>query len=330
MPDQSRKKIRAATILYWVLLVYIISALVWWALELLHQSEVIYKLKLENLQLEFADTDTPAYRQELDNLNLYLKREYYKYIGEGATFLVMILIGAVYIYRSVRRQLQLHRQQQNFVMAITHELKTPIAVSRLNLETLQKYDLDSEKKEKLLKMTLQENLRLDNLINNILISSQLEANRYRIEKEQVNLSELVTQSCRQFTGRYPFRPLNENIEEDLAVNGDKVLLKLLLSNLLENAHKYSPSEVPVTISLKQEQQQVCLVVADRGEGIPDNEKKNIFKKFYRIGSEKTRKTQGTGLGLFISKKIVRDHKGLIWVEDNYPSGSKFIIQLPLQ
>lgn len=330
MPDQSKRKIRIATIVYWVLLIYIIAALMWWAILLLEQTEAIYKLKLQNLGFIFPDQNSPEYQQQLQQFNLHRQREYYKYIGEGATFLIMILIGAVYIYRAVRRQLQLHLQQQNFVMAITHELKTPIAVSRLNLETLQKYQLDKEKEEKLLKMTLQEILRLDNLINNILISSQLEANRYRIHKENTNLSELVRQTCGQFSSRYPFRKLEEQIETDIEVNGDKVLLKLLLSNLLENAHKYSPAEGKISVSLFSENQQAILQIADEGEGIPDEEKKNIFKKFYRIGSEKTRKTQGTGLGLFISKKIVRDHKGNIRVEDNSPAGSKFIIQIPLK
>src|SRR5206468_421835 len=113
------------------------------------------------------------YRNELAKIEDIRKRNIAKYIGEGSTFLLLILFGAVFIYRSVRRQFELQQQQQNFVMAVTHELKTPIAVSRLNLETLLRHELDEQKKAKLIRMTLQETLRLDTLINNILLSLQL-------------------------------------------------------------------------------------------------------------------------------------------------------------
>ena len=328
MPDQSRRKLRIATIVYWVLLLYIIAALVWWALMLLEQNKEIHDLRKETLNLIHTDTTTTAYKNEVYKIEDHRKRSIYKYIGEGATFLLLILVGAVYIYRSVRRQFRLHIQQQNFVMAITHELKTPIAVSRLNLETLQKYKLDEEKQHKLLNMTLQETLRLDNLINNILISSQLEGNSYRVQKEDLDFSNLVKDMIHQFSIRYPDRKIDTEIEDQAELSGDAVLLKLLLSNLLQNAHKYSPTELPITVRMSKKDSEIQLEVIDEGEGIPDAEKKHIFKKFYRIGSERTRKAQGTGLGLFICKKVVKDHDGSIDVQDNIPHGSKFIVRLP--
>ena len=106
------------------------------------------------------------------------KRNTEKYIAEGVTFLILIFVGAFFVYRSVRKQFRVQLQQQNFMMAITHELKTPISVAMLNLETLQKYQLDAEKQKKLIRMTLQETSRLDTLINNILVSSQLEGGGY--------------------------------------------------------------------------------------------------------------------------------------------------------
>ncbi len=317
----SKRKLRLVTIVYWVLLLYIIAALVWWAISLVQQNAEIFEQRRATLNPAAAD-----YSAQLRTIAAQQKRGEYKYIGEGCAFLLLILVGAVFVYRAVRRQFRMQQQQQNFVMAITHELKTPIAVARLNLETMQKHQLEEEKKKKLVQMTLQETLRLDTLINNILISSQLEGNAYRVAKEELDFSALVTDVVREFRNRYPERTLQVSIEEEIALQGDAMLLKLLLSNLLENANKYSSKGKPVLLSLSADEESMTLEVADEGAGIPEDEKKAVFQKFYRIGNEQTRKAQGTGLGLFICKKIVQDHNGEIGIRDNQPAGSKFIVQ----
>jgi K+-sensing histidine kinase KdpD len=191
---------------------------------------------------------------------------------------------------------------------------------------MQKHQLGEEKKKKLLQMTLQETLRLDTLINNILIASQLEGNAYRVSKEELDFSALVKDVVRGFQGRYPDRVLHADIQEEIDLQGDAMLLKLMLSNLLENANKYSPKDKPIALFLANTNGTVQLEIRDEGSGIPDEEKKEVFEKFYRIGNEQTRKTQGTGLGLYICQKIVRDHGGDIGLKDNQPAGSKFIVQ----
>ena len=174
--------------------------------------------------------------------------------------------------------------------------------------------------------TLQETLRLDTLINNILISSQLEGNAYRFTKDELDFSELVKDAVRGFETRYPDRPLQTSLEDDVEMQGDAMLLKLLLSNLLENANKYSPKNKPIQLELVKKEKTILLTVTDEGCGIAEEEREAVFEKFYRIGSEQTRKTQGTGLGLYICQKIVKDHGGNIFIKDNQPSGSKFIVQ----
>lgn len=322
MPEESKRKFTLITIVFWILLTYIIVALAWWFFSLYSQNEMMYSLRKQELQT--ARLSSNDFDNELAKINEQRKRNIAKYIGEGSTFLLLILVGAVYIYRSVRRQFRTQQQQQNFVMAITHELKTPISVSRLNLETLQRHKLDEEKKEKLLNMTMQETLRLDSLINNILISSQLDGHSYRISKEELNFSDLVNDAANQFIMRYHDRKLIEDIQQEIDINADPLLLKLLVSNLLENANKYSPKDKPITIELKKDKETIRLHVKDEGCGIRNEEKKNVFKKFYRIGNEQTRTTKGTGLGLYLCKKIVEDHGGNITVEDNQPKGSNFI------
>jgi len=324
MPEESKRKFQLITIVYWILLTYIIAALVWWFFSLYTQNEMMYQLRKQQLQANtnFSPTD---FKNELAKIDEQRRRNITKYIGEGGTFLILILIGAVYVYRSVRRQFRTQQQQQNFVMAVTHELKTPISVSRLNLETLQRYKLDEEKKEKLLNMTMQETLRLDNLINNILISSQLDGHSYRISKEELNFSALVNDVAHQFTMRYHDRKLVQKIRDDIDINGDPLLLKLLVSNLLENANKYSPKDKAITVELNEDAEGIHLSVKDEGCGIRNEEKNNVFKKFYRIGNEQTRTAKGTGLGLYLCKKIAEDHDGNITVEDNQPQGSNFIV-----
>jgi signal transduction histidine kinase len=317
----SKRKLRLVTIVYWVLLLYIIAALVWWAFSLVQQNAEIFHQRRAALNPAAAD-----YTTQLQTIAAQQKRGEYKYIGEGCAFLLLILVGAVFVYRAVRRQFRLQQQQQNFVMAITHELKTPIAVARLNLETMQKHQLEEEKKKKLVQITLQETLRLDTLINNILISSQLEGNAYRLAKEELDFSALVKDVIRQFQNRYPDRTLQATIDDEVELQGDATLLKLLLSNLLENANKYSPKSKPIVLSLLAGDSDIRLIVADEGGGIPEDEKKAVFQKFYRLGNEQTRRAQGTGLGLFICKKIVQDHGGEIRIDDNQPTGSKFIVQ----
>jgi K+-sensing histidine kinase KdpD len=322
MAADNRRKLRIVTIVYWVLLLYIIAALGWWAFSLLHQNTEIH-----NLHKAALHPNAPDYAVQLKKIDEQQKRGVYKFIGEGSAFLLLILVGALFVYRSVRRQFRLQQQQQNFVMAVTHELKTPIAVARLNLETLQKYNLEEDKRKKLVQMTLQETLRLDTLINNILISSQLEGHIYKIAKEELDLSELVKDVAKNFQARYADRELQTNVAEGIDIQGDQMLLKLLLSNLLENANKYSPKSKPIHLNLAKKSHVACLQVIDEGPGIPDDEKEAVFEKFYRIGNEQTRKTQGTGLGLYICRQIAKDHHGTITIKDNQPTGSKFIVQL---
>jgi signal transduction histidine kinase len=326
MPDQSKKRIRRATIIYWMLLIYIVAALVWWFISLINQNKQITDLKTTRLNTVVDKTKTPeTYQSQVSQIHNEYERNVVKYIGEGSTFLLLTLIGAAFVYRSVRRQFRLQQQQQNFMMAITHELKTPISVAQLNLETLQKYQLDAEKQKKLIRMTLEETERLNILTNNILISSELETGGYRLAKEELDLSDLFKDCIRNFVQRFPERKFIEEIETDRDVKGDPLLLKLLINNLIDNAVKYSPKEKSVLCQLKKINDKIELHIIDEGSGISDEEKKKVFDKFYRIGNEATRKTQGTGLGLYLCRKIAADHNAGITVTNHLPAGSNFTV-----
>ena len=320
----ANKKIHRATVLFWILLLYIIAVLVWWFVLLERQNSTIYELKRNEITSSAFDKNSPQFKNALAANEDQRRRNTVKYIGEGTTFLILILLGAVLIYRLVRRQFRLQQQQQNFMMAITHELKTPISVSRLNLETLQRHSLDEDKKKKLLQSSLQETMRLDTMINNILVLSQMDAGAYSSSREELDFSDLACDVIQQFKNRYPERQVITEIERDVDLNADPLLLKLLVSNLLENANKYSDKGATISCRLTGNHK-VTFQVLDEGTGISHEEKKNIFQKFYRIGNEQTRKTQGTGLGLYLCKKIAAYHGADISVTDNQPRGSIFTV-----
>jgi signal transduction histidine kinase len=317
------KGLTLVTVVFWFLLLYIIAALVWWFVILERQNRTIHELRKSEITI--ADRGSLAYQQQWQTIDDLQRRNSRKYIAEGATFLLLIIFGAAYIYRLVRRQFRLQQQQQNFMMAITHELKTPISVARLNLETLQKHQLPEDRKQRLMRTTLEETGRLDTLITNILLSSQLDGADYKTSKEELDLSALVEDVLQQFRSRYTERQLHTAVQPDIELRGDALLLKLLLSNLLENANKYSRKESLIRCELLPAERTILLQVSDEGIGIPDAEKRKVFDKFYRIGAEETRTTKGTGLGLFICQKIAQHHGATIAISDNAPVGTTFTV-----
>ena len=326
MPDNSRKQIKRATFIYWLMLSYIVAALAWWFISLERQNRALAEFRFRQLNATIDLAVSPSmYHKELTEIIAERKRVTTMHLSEGLFFLALIIITAVFVFRSVRRQFRLQQQQQNFMMAVTHELKTPIAVTRLNLETMQKYTLDPEKQRRLIRTTLEETSRLNFLTNNILISSQLEGGRYSFSKEELDLSDLLKDCVQDFRNRFPDRQFTGEIDADVDVKGDAMLLQILINNLLENAVKYSPRESAIIAGLARQGKQVRLTVADSGPGIPEEERKKIFGKFYRIGNESTRKTQGTGLGLYLCSKIARDHNADISVTNNIPHGANFAV-----
>lgn len=212
------------------------------------------------------------------------------------------------------------------MMAVTHELKTPLAITRLNLETLTRHKLDPEKQQKLYQTSLEEINRLHSLTNNLLLSSQYEQSGFRFSPEKMDCSEFLTELVESYRNRYPARNFIANVPDQVMYNGDRILLSLAINNLLDNAVKYSKNDV--VISLANTGSHVQISVADEGAGISDAEKKHVFKKFYRPGNEATRSAKGTGLGLYLAQRIVLAHRGFISIEDNKPKGTVFIINLP--
>ncbi|PSL49375.1 phospho-acceptor domain-containing protein [Chitinophaga niastensis] len=320
---------KSVSFVYFLVLAYTIAALVWWGILLFRQSEQISRFEQQNLSLRVDSLAQPVEHQlELQRINKEEHMRSFKYLGEGLIFLGIILLGALFVYRAVWKYMKLSRQQQNFMMAVTHELKSPIAAAKLNLETIRKHRLDEEKQLKLINNTIRETNRLDQLCNNILLAAQLETHKYQLYKEPLNFSELVESCIRELGGRIGTHLIEAGILPHVWLDGDKLTLQIILSNLVENAAKYAPKNTTINIRLFETNKQLKLQVIDEGPGIPEEEKTKIFLKFYRVGNENTRKAKGSGLGLFLTAKIVEQHGGYIEVKDNVPAGTCFEITWP--
>jgi two-component system sensor histidine kinase CiaH len=299
-----------------------VAAFIWWYVALVKQNDLLTATKIETLTAKGA-----VDQQQIASIEAFATRKTKQYIGEGLTFLLLFLLGAIYVYRSLLKQLKYSTLQQNFMMAVTHELKTPIAVTQLNLETIVKRDLQPEQQQHLIQNTLKETKRLDALCNNILLASQFEMGQYENSKQLVDLSAITVQCIQSFEERYANRKCIPTIDAAIQLQGEPLLLQLMMNNLLDNANKYADPETPIFIELHQSGTSIELTVSDQGVGIAAEERSKVFDKFYRVGAEQTRSTKGTGLGLYLCKKIVSFHGGTIFVKPNQPKGSIFVIQL---
>jgi two-component system, OmpR family, sensor histidine kinase CiaH len=315
------RKVTTIFAIYWITLIYVLAAQVWWFVALNRMNDQMTTLKME--QVSSRDSD---YARKQETLVSEQKRRRAQYIGEGITFLLLILTGAVSAFQAIRRQFKLSLQQQNFMMAIAHELKTPIAVTILNLDTLHKRKLSEEIQHKMISSTLEEANRLNSLCSNLLLTGQLDAGKYKLSEEEVNLSELLNETIHQYAARFDKLKIHCDVQEDLVFSGDKILLQMAFSNLVDNAIKYSPKDKPIDVELSRQNQEIVLKVKDQGKGIPENEKNLVFKKFYRGGKENSKVVKGTGLGLYLTKEIISYHHGNIAVYDNTPGGIIFEVR----
>ncbi len=245
-------------------------------------------------------------------------------IGEGAIFLLIFLTGAYYLQKTLRKEKKLQEQQKNFLLSVTHELKSPLASIKLYIQTILKRDLDKAQIHSFLNNSLKDIERLDDLVENMLIATRIENHSYSFPKEEFNFSELVKKvASRLQIHSCSSQTIITELQPDVVLTGDKFALSLVVSNLVENAVKYSPPCAEIKVKLEDKNNTVLFSVEDKGMGISEAEKLRIFDKFYRVGSEETRKTKGTGLGLYIVKQVLEKHKAYIKVKNNKPTGTIF-------
>lgn len=251
-------------------------------------------------------------------------------IGESVLLVLSFSVGLFLLFKSLRKEISAAEQQRNFLLSITHELKSPLAGIRLILETFQKRrELKPEIQQKLSTNALTETDRLTGLVNDLLLSAKLEQ-AYQINEETIDLGGLIHEAADTVAMKYKSANIHVDIDPETgSVHGDRLGLMSVAVNLIENAAKYSQPEPVIRVTLQRGgASELIWEVADNGMGIPDREKRRVFTKFYRVGNEDTRTTKGTGLGLFIVKQLVEKHGGQLELLDNVPRGTRFRIYLP--
>ena len=318
-------------LLFYLVFGYIIVFSLWWGYLLVAKNETAFSERME--------LDRISYKTKQQSI-LYLDSEGYlklasKYkrqrvmiLTEGIVFLVLQILGLWQVRRIFAREMELAAQQRNFLHSITHELKSPLSSVKITFQTLMKRVLEPEQKDNILNNAMSDVICLESLVDNILFAAKIERDTHGFSNEELNLSEIVQTVAQKFMVNKRNIKVHTAISEGIYYSTDLLGFTSVVMNLMENAIKYSPEGTSVSILLAETVDKVTIEVRDQGYGIADDEKEKVFDKFYRIGSEDTRKTKGTGLGLFIVKRFVEIYKGKIIVKNNQPMGSIFTLDLP--
>ncbi len=257
----------------------------------------------------------------------YIRKRTLMILGEGAVFFSILAFAIFQIRKSIRKDIELSRQQKNFLLAVTHELKTPIASVKLYLQTLKRHQLDADKRSEIADNALEENERLQQIIDNILSVAQLENKTFQLHGEQVNIADSIRQAIR-------VHELKQNAQfavhcdDHLTHYLDKNAWHSILSNLIDNALKYAGDFPRITITCEQHDSGIQIVFEDNGEGVPDEKMDLIFQRFVRLGNEETRNAKGVGLGLYIIRELVKAMHGTIRAENVPGGGLRFVLNFP--
>ncbi len=325
---------RRLPLVTYLIIAYMLLAFGWWSVLLLRKNAEAHEAKVNEMAYRVAvitggKQDFRATENYAD-LSDDFHRQQTMIIGESVLLVLSLSIGLFLLFKSLRKEISAAEQQRNFLLSITHELKSPLAGIRLILETFQKRrELKPEIQQKLSTNALTETDRLTGLVNDLLLSAKLEQ-AYQINEEAIDLGGLIHEAADTVAMKYKSANIHVDIDPETgSVNGDRLGLMSVAVNLIENAAKYSQPKPVIRVTLQRGgASELIWEVADNGMGIPDREKRRVFTKFYRVGNEDTRTTKGTGLGLFIVKQLVEKHGGQLELLDNEPRGTRFRIYLP--
>jgi K+-sensing histidine kinase KdpD len=294
---------KQTAIFFYLLGIYVVLQFAWWGFHLIQLTEELKKEPSE------------------------ISKRIIMIIGEGLVFFLILLFGLWKIRSSIKKELQLSQRQNNFLLSVTHELKTPLAANKLYLQTIQKRALGEEKRKDLMDKAIQENERLEIMIDNILNASRLENNALKPLKTLANVSELMDQFIDRIHKRNQQEFIKRSIQENVTFLVDTFFIETVFNNLIENAIKYAGKDAGIEVYLFMRDTNLVFGVKDNGAGIPKEIQAEMYSKFYRAGDEETRMQKGSGLGLFIVAELIRIHNGRIVYKENIPNGANFEVTL---
>jgi two-component system sensor histidine kinase SenX3 len=254
----------------------------------------------------------------------------------GIIFFALIIAGMIVNTSFLVREIRRSEQHDSFINAVTHELKTPVASIRLHLETLQRRDLPEVQKQEFYRLMLSDTDRLTETVEQVLRAGRAGDKKAGREKSAVDFRQLVRE-CMDAARTRHHLPLEAIRYEEQSTNGFPIRvlgsgedLRTAVFNVLDNAIKYSGEEVDVRVNLAMpDEKRIVLSVQDHGIGIPADDMKSIFKRFYRVNDRSLGHVKGTGLGLFIVKSIAKKHGGRVFAESaGEGQGTTIIMELP--
>lgn len=321
MPLFRRLSSRAAFIWFVILVVVAIAQATWWiafmAILVDEKVEIAEKLGASQALVE-SIRDQEIRRQIMVGL-------------EGTFLLLLILVGAWLIYRSLVASEKLKFHQQNFLLAVTHELKTPLASMKLSLDSLQSDKIPAEKKAAVIPRAKEDIRRLERIIDNVLQAGRFERSHEPLVKAPTDLTRLLNDAVDRLAKIHTERPvtIRRDIASEVRMQADAPALARVFEAILENALKYHDNrDIELHVAMRPNGSKVTVQISDRGTGLSKDDCDAIFDRFYRVGNEMTRRTPGTGLGLYLAREIVKAHKGKITAHsEGLGKGTTFTIEL---
>lgn len=298
---------KPTTVFVYLLGAYVVLQFIWWGYHLI---DLTRSSEMEDSQIT---------------------KRVFMIIGEGTVFLVLLLFGLFKIKSSIRKEIKMARQQQNFMLSVTHELKTPIAANKLYLQTLLKQQsLSEEKRAEIIQKAIEETNRLELLVEQILTASRLEQGKMALQPETIDPEKFFTDLVAIQQKRFPELTFHLELESVKNLLTDRLVFSTVCNNIIENAWKYGQTPQGVTIKVFSGGQFLTVQVRDYGKGIDPRQEKTIFKKFVRLENEETRSTKGTGLGLYIAYEFSKALRGNLRLVKVDGPGACFEITIPYE
>ena len=292
----------------------------------------VFEMLLPHLDIS-PETGTAVVNADVDaQLDSETSSRINRFAWEGGFFLLVLLSGLTILTRTIRHDAELRARQQNFLAAVSHEFKSPLASMRLSTETLLLRDDDPDI-QRLGNRLLDDGERLLRMVDNLLETTRVEEGRMELTPEALPLRSLAESCVEELAGRARHHDIEIDVDvpEALRVSADRTTLETVLRNLLDNAVKASIAGHGHAVRLHAERagDRVEFSVADDGLGFPAEDAVMIFEKFYRLGDELRRSTPGTGLGLYIVRRLVEMSNARIEAESEGPGhGAKFTVSWP--
>lgn len=302
------------------LVIFILAQVVWLAVLLLWiywyvKNNIIFEKVGENISPQIV-YDAPSV---------------FPFVG-GIILLAGLSFSLVLIFRHLNIQMRLTALYDNFIANVTHELKSPLSSIQLYLETLNSRNVPEEKRQEFYGLMMRDAERLKNLINSILEIALMDKKKlmgdFEVYKADETIKKIILESIEQFKLKETNIKFNGNAGYDILINRSSI--KTVFDNLVDNSIKYSIKELEINVNFKRNTKKIEIEFADNGIGIQHEEIKKIFQRFHRIYDKDIPSVKGTGLGLYVVKEIIKNHKGKISAySDGKGKGATFKIELPV-